>query len=227
MSKTIQVAIFGAKGVGKTSYIDGWKEKYPEITARCQFFEYDTYVSGIDPSIKYDWIILLYDRTNIHETLTYLQNLGITCKNYDECYLVMNKCDLGGEPIDDRHRFKYGNSIIPSLGQYYHSCRDGKRYTVTSDGKSVVWEKLPKCKTTYDCSHMQLPEAIEKLRKMCEIESPYMDIIDRTTDVISHEMIKLINEITALKTKNANLENDLKAMTEKYEALKKNIKECL
>jgi hypothetical protein len=42
----------------------------------------------------------------------------------------MNKCDIVGEPIDERHRFKYDNSIIPMLGQYYHSCDDGKRYTL-------------------------------------------------------------------------------------------------
>jgi hypothetical protein len=91
----------------------------------------------------------------------------------------------------------------------------------------VVWEKLPKCKTTYDCIHLNLPEEIEKLSQRCEIEAPYMDIIDRTTDVISLEMIKFMNEIVVLKTKNVNLENKLKAMTEKYETLKKNIKECL
>jgi len=218
MSKKIQVAVYGARGVGKTTFIVNWMKDYPEMVDRCRFFEFDS----VDNQIKYDWIILLYDRTNIHETLTYLQNLDMTNTNSDHCFLIMNKCDLDGEPIDKRHRFKYGNSIIPTLGQYYHSCNDGKRYTVNENGKSIVWDNLPKCKTTYDCFHTGLPEEVEKLSLMCELESQYVNMTDRTSYVG-----RLVNEIITLKTKNVNLENDIKAMTEKFQTLKKNVRNIL
>jgi len=232
INKTINIAVLGAQDVGKTSFINKWKEDSPTLFTKNNiniFFQENENTFKNMISITFDFVILLYD-VSIPETVVCLndsfqifQSLGNNFSSL-KCFYIANKCDLAvGSKIDpyQRSSFKY----LAQLGQFYHSTKTGMRYTPFVDNKIISWNP-PKgvFQTTYDCINYNFPDKVEARKLENDYLEKYDNITEEISDFVSTKMVTLTLKIKDLYHENQKLEKQLKDMTEKHKSLINNIK---
>ena len=216
MSKKFKVIVFGDKNVGKTRFIEKWKELYPILTKNFIFREEFSDVKNVDNDIKCDFLVLLYDRTNIRKTLQYLKNLGIERRKFNKCILVMTKCNDAVQEVVKDNTFSDFKDIMSVQEPFYYDTIDEKSYFVDNDGKIKI-SSIRKSPYEY------LDLFVSDQRKKHEMEDSYFNLLRETKDIVHKNMEKIINELVKLKTQNQFLVEKLDVLELENTKLKKEL----
>jgi len=229
------IAILGAKGVGKTTFINEWT-KNPCITDNVNIFEQiDDELSNLI-GINLDKIIVLYDVSSI-ETLKQADIIfgKLFNKNKLEscsCLLIANKCDLyvGMSGFSDGLRYsvnKQRQYVYPFLrdsGLCMHSSVTHKRYSINNTILELdIYQRF----TIYDILNQDYSDKV-KAREIDDLYlEPFMQIIENIDNFVSDNSLKLIYEIKRLYTENKNLKSELDNKNKEFNDIKTNIKNIL